>query len=137
LILFFLLAACAPATVGSSTARTTADQPPAAQNQTTTGTVQAPAVAAVQQSIDDNPTRLLRLDYTSLASLMGPAHWMRQEERAEVWQYRHAGCVLNIYLYDRAGLRQVTLYELMDESGELLAADAVRRACFRDLLNAG
>lgn len=124
--------AAAPAAPVASTSTT----PPAASQPAATQSAAGQTTTAAPDP-DDNPARLVGLDRDRLVRLMGPAPWVRQEVQAEVWQYRRSDCVLNLYLYDRVGLRQVVHYDMMDGAGQLLQGDRARRACLRGLRGTG
>ncbi len=49
------------------------------------------------------PAELLGLDPQRLAALLGDPELRRQEPPAEVWQYRNAACVLDIFFYPEGG----------------------------------
>lgn len=54
---------------------------------------------------DEDPKQLFGLDGHRIATLLGPASFVRRDGPAEVWQYRAKACVLDVYLYkDRKGL---------------------------------
>ena len=43
------------------------------------------------------------LDATGVTALLGPPDYRRRDKPAEIWQYRNAACVLDIFLYSFAG----------------------------------
>ncbi len=64
------------------------------------------SAARLPDPINDDPKQLFGLDAHEVADLLGPASFVRRDGPAEVWQYRAAACVLDIYLYtESAGLR--------------------------------
>lgn len=47
--------------------------------------------------------RMLGLDGTGVAALLGEPAFVRRDPPAEVWQYHGTGCVLDLFLYDEPG----------------------------------
>jgi hypothetical protein len=48
---------------------------------------------------DMQPEQLLGLTPDELSGLLGPADFTRDDGPAEIWQFRDAECVLDVYLY--------------------------------------
>lgn len=69
---------------------------PAQQARTTPA---APAAPPPRQ----DPRRLIGLSPESVNTLLGPPAFVRRDPPAEFWRYRGAGCVVEIYFYDRNG----------------------------------
>lgn len=80
--------------------------------------------------INDNPNQLLQFDGQRVATLLGPANFIRRDGSAEVWQYRAAACVLDVYLYKEAGGLKVAHVDLRKRERATLAP----RRCFRYIL---
>lgn len=57
------------------------------------------------------PKRVMGLDEFAIQRLLGAPRLIRREAPAEVWQYRTAACVLDLFLYDEAAGRRVTYAE--------------------------
>lgn len=82
--------------------------------------------------IDDNPEHFLGLDTAAVEGRLGSPDLLRREPPAEVWQYQGKTCVLDLFLYDKDGSKQVVYLEARD----LEAAETESRACLRTLLMA-
>ena len=90
----------------------------------------APAV----RTVEDDPDRLRGLDRTSLEALLGEPGFIRRDEPARIWRYRHESCVLDLFLYAEPG-RDGPSYRVRHveaRAGERRAASA--RGCLRALL---
>jgi hypothetical protein len=62
------------------------------------------------------PASLDGLDSQAVVALLGPPDLRRAEPPAELWQYRLAGCVLDIYLYRDTGAFHVVHAETRDRN---------------------
>ena len=95
---------------------------------------EAPETAALppQPAIDDDPARLMGLDRAGLAKLLGDPELLRREPPAEIWQYRGASCVFDVFLYEQAGRQRVTYLEARDSAARRVGA----RGCLNELLRA-
>ncbi len=93
-----------------------------------------PEIAALPPApkIDDDPARLMGLDGTGLAGLLGEPELVRREPPAEIWQYRGASCVFDVFLYEEAGQQRVTYLEARDGAAQRVGA----RGCLNELLRA-
>ncbi len=93
-----------------------------------------PAIAALppEPLIDDNPQRLMGIGPGALGAILGTPELVRREAPAEIWQYRNSNCVLDVFLYDTAGRREVTYIEARDGAAQRIEA----RACLNELLRA-
>ncbi len=80
--------------------------------------------------IDDNPGQLMGLDPISLEQRLGAPELRRREPPAEVWQYRTASCILDLFLYAKSGIKEVVYVEARD----FTAAEIETRQCLRGLL---
>jgi hypothetical protein len=142
LLLGLSLGACeAP---GEKTPATAAAQgsPPAASAQQAAQPAPAPQqakkpdapVAALPRVpvIDDNPERLMGLSPNGVAKLLGTPALVRREPPAEIWQYRGASCVFDVFLYENAGAQRVTYLEARDQKARRI----VLKGCFGELLRA-
>ena len=87
IILTLCLAGCAGGYHGAAVPRTAATPASGYSNAAATRTTSAP------------PGDLTGLEASRLQSLFGTPGLVRKDSPAEVWQYRSASCVLDIYLY--------------------------------------
>ncbi|WP_119460480.1 hypothetical protein [Rhodospirillaceae bacterium SYSU D60014] len=72
------------------------------------GMISADAAAFLQRgsflrSADIDPARMVGLDGVALERLLGEPALVRRDAPAEIWQYRGADCVLDLFLYREAG----------------------------------
>ena len=84
----------------------------------------------VARPVNDDPNQLLRLSGKKVAALLGAASYVRRDGSAEIWQYRAAQCVLDIFLFQDNGGLSVAHVDLRQRAGETMPA----RRCFGDLL---
>ncbi len=141
-----ITACAADATTGDTKAP---PDPRAAEATDAAASPAEPAVAALQPEMeqaareseqqleparDADPAELIGLDTDRLQRLLGPPRLRRLEEPAQVWQYAHAGCVLDVFLYADAFVanHRVTYYEARSRDGEIIDG----RRCFTGLVNA-
>ena len=82
--------------------------------------------------VDDNPDRLFGLDRTALGAELGEPALIRREAPAEIWQYRGATCVFDVFFYDAAGTHRVEYLEARDSGAQRIDT----RACLNQLLRA-
>lgn len=92
----------------------------------------AEVAALPEPEIDDDPQRLLGLGPDALSNLLGRPELIRRESPAQVWQYRGAGCVFDVVLYQEAEDSTVTYVEARDGNGERMEP----RPCLNQLLRA-
>lgn len=59
--------------------------------------------AALPPGIDSDPRRLVGLDRARLTALLGAPEFLRSDAPAELWRYRARHCILDLFLYTRAG----------------------------------
>ena len=80
-------------------------------------TRKAPQTAAV----NSDPKQLFGMDDAGLTNLLGAPVFQRHDAPAELWQYRHKSCVLDLYLYresgDPGGGLRVQHYDVRSTSG--------------------
>ena len=92
-------------------------------------------LSACQASAPTDPTRsaaILGLDSGAVRKLLGEPGLIRRETPAEVWQYRTAGCVLDVVLYDQASGPRVVYAEARTSAAEPAATDD----CLSDVVTA-
>jgi hypothetical protein len=58
-----------------------------------------PQTAAAPPQAPDAPQRLVGLDRPALQAVLGSPALQRAEGKAELWQYRAAACVLDVFFY--------------------------------------
>jgi hypothetical protein len=131
----FALGACQAAPVAAPEA--TPEATPATEGQTAPAPQSAPEVPEIaalppEPVIDDDPARLMGLDRSGLAKLLGDPELTRREPPAEIWQYRGGSCVFDVFLYEQAGRQLVTYLEARDGAARRIGA----RGCLNELLRA-
>ena len=80
------------------------------------------------------PAHLAGLDGSQVKGLLGPPPFMRRDNPAQIWQYRTAYCLLDVFLY-RDGKGEVYKVRHFEAraSGEKTVSD---KDCFESLLKA-
>jgi hypothetical protein len=93
-----------------------------------------PAIAVLppEPVIDDDPRRLMGIGPDALRAALGEPELVRREIPAEIWQYRGAVCVFDVFLYDTGGRAMVTYVEARDGAAQRIEP----RACLNELLRA-
>jgi hypothetical protein len=114
-----LLAACAakPGPAIEAAALASPDAPAAFDN---------PAPARAKPA---DPEAILGLAPDALERLLGRPELVRRDAPAEVWQYRSASCVVDLYLYPERASYRVAYIEARDRS----AAGMTPERCFDSL----
>jgi len=84
----------------------------------------------VARTVNDDPNQLLQLSGKKVAALLGPASYVRRDGPAEIWQYRAAHCVLDVFLFQDNGGLSVAHVDLRRRAGGTIP----ERRCFGDLL---
>lgn len=87
---------------------------------------------AVAPAVDVDPDQLIGLSGGDVTRKLGTPALIRRDGEAEVWQYRRARCVLDLFLY--GSLKQVEHVDLRDRGD---ATDAAVRDCFARMLEDG
>ena len=121
-------AAETPGDMAVETAPEPAPSPPAAQQILEPPAAPAPEISA-WRTVNDDPEQLMGLAPQAVNRLLGPPSLLRTETPAEVWQYRAADCVLDIFLYaeeEQPDRSRVTYYEIRAAD----SAPSGARACF-------
>ena len=67
------------------------------------------------------PEALIGADRDTIADRLGKPVFLMRAQASEIWQYRAAGCVLDVYLYEEAGAMRVAYIEARDLAGTELA----------------
>ncbi len=79
-----------------------------------------------------DPRRIMGLTRAELSDLLGKPHFRRRDITAEVWQYRHSECILDVFLYESGNDYRVLHFEMRQGKAEA----ASRTRCLAALLNA-
>ena len=117
----FGLAACAP-------------QPYASRMDATTPQVSAPQndeTGKGGQSAGKDSLQLKGLTPVQLRQVLGAPGFQRRDAPAEIWQYRGAGCTLDLFLYDDSAGQKVVHWSVRSPSR---VGDA---ECFHQLVEQG
>ncbi len=136
------LAACAgqSATEGRSTPPRPIAGPPASAQPPPNGAPLAKLPPASRSrkrdSVDDDPNQIVGLFAPEVAILLGRPVTVRREVGAEIWQYRRADCIFDLFLYREDGepMPRVTYFELRAARGASLLSEQDGRSCFSGLV---
>jgi hypothetical protein len=79
-----------------------------------------------------DPRLIMGLTRAELSDLLGKPHFRRRDITAEIWQYRHAECTLDVFLYESGNDYRVLHFEM--RQGRTEAASKTR--CLAALLGA-
>ncbi len=71
-----------------------------------------------------SPAEVMGLDRLAVQKLLGDPGMVRREPPGEVWQYRTAACVLDIFLYDQASGARVLYAEARTRTAEPAPTDS-------------
>ncbi len=82
--------------------------------------------------INDDPQQLLGLSGSVVAERLGAPSLVRRDGPAEIWQYKAAACILDVFLYADTGGQHVRYVELRSHG----TTKEPRRHCFASLLKA-
>jgi hypothetical protein len=86
----------------------------------------------VKPSIDDNPDRLMGMDTGDLTQVLGSPRFVRRDASAQLWRYRSASCVLDLFLYRNEGRPEYLVSHV--EARASGGGNAEKRECFGALL---
>jgi hypothetical protein len=75
------------------------------------------------------PEDILGLAADAIEKLLGRPELVRRDAPAQVWQYRSASCIVDLYLYPEKTSYRVAFIEARDRSAARMAADR----CFDSL----
>ena len=89
----------------------------------------AAAAPAPELAKPARPEDVLGLAADALEKLLGRPELVRRDAPAQVWQYRSASCVVDLYLYPERASYRVAYIEARDRS----AADMAAQRCFDSL----
>ena len=90
----------------------------------------APSIAMTSSNPPPLPETIIGLDIAGLSAELGKPVVLMRAKAAEIWQYRAAGCVLDIYFYEDFGALRVLYIEARDSAGESQAPDACIAAVY-------
>jgi hypothetical protein len=83
--------------------------------------------------VNDDPGRLLGLDGDNLTGLLGAPRFMRRDPPAQLWRYRGKSCVLDVFLFKKAGSGSGSVVRHF-EARSLSKTSMTARICLRALL---
>lgn len=79
------------------------------------------------------PERLVGLSHAEISEIFGKPQFRRHDAPAEIWQYRGAACILDLFLYDTGkGLLRVRHFEIRHPGAKPVS----RRRCLGALAKA-
>lgn len=96
----------------------------------------SPGIASIRQApryrlpFEDNPARLEGLSDQQVTSIFGEPGFRRKDKPAEVWRYRSAGCILDVFLYPEGQNFRVAHAEVRDS-----ATDSVPNHCLTSIVD--
>lgn len=96
-------------------------------------TLSARRLAAIRELGLDHqprPTKLVGVDGFDVEEALGKPDFIRKDDGVEIWQYRTAHCILDLFLYQKRGHLSVDHSELR---GALPDHDA-DRTCFKSIV---
>ena len=70
------------------------------------------------------PAKLIGMDMPRLQTALGLPSVTRHERPAQIWQYRSANCVLDVFFYEEAGAPRVVHLEARDRQAQPVALEA-------------
>lgn len=82
--------------------------------------------------IDGNPERLVGVGTAELTRMLGDPRFVRRDSDAQLWRYRNDSCILDLFLYRKAGQQefQVSHFETRHREGGAVPT----YECFEKLL---
>jgi len=92
------------------------------------------AAVPVPQKVYPQSSTLAGLNGQQVSRLLGPAPFKRQDDPAEIWQYRTTGCTLDIFLYHdgQGSAFKVRHFEARGRNNQKVT----EQDCFVDLIKA-
>lgn len=88
----------------------------------------APGQAVSRQrdgaAVLDGPGALMGMTPEALTELLGEPSVVRREAPAQIWQYRQAACVFDIFLYEEADRLTVAYVESRDHQARKLPVES-------------
>ncbi len=81
------------------------------------------------------PGAVMGLSAGGVTALLGPPDYRRRDRPAEIWQYRNAACVLDLFLYSAEGApAKVNHMDFRRLGTDRDKAGLSDRECFRSFL---
>jgi len=117
---------------GAPMPKAPAPKAPAKAEKNVTETPPPPETRTANLPPPVNPQRIMGLTRAQLSDLLGKPHFRRRDITAEIWQYRHTECILDVFLYESGNGYRVLHFEMRQGK----AAAASRTRCLAALLNA-
>ena len=114
------------------TPKAPAPKAPAEAEKSVAETPPPPQTRTANLATPVNPQRIMGLTRAELSDLLGKPHFRRRDITAEIWQYRHAECTLDVFLYESGNDYRVIHFEMRQGKAEA----ASRTRCLAALLNA-
>ena len=141
LALAVLVGACAQQSKGvTSSAALPQGEAASAPEIASLPSLESPEVPATLPPGIGGSANLVGLDQDAISRLFGTPALRRQEGSAEVWQYLARDCVMDAYLYAKAGgagLHEVTYVEFREAGFGVIAEGAARERCYAHVLSEG
>ena len=112
--------------------------PPTATEAPVSAPETSPVPPLAEAYVPPDPTQVVGMRRTDVLRLLGEPSLVRTESTAEIWQYEHSGCVLDLFLYQngRPDAREVVYFELRDRREGRKLTEAAARYCFGHILRA-
>jgi len=117
---------------GALTPKAPAPKAPAKAKKNIVETPPPPETRTANLAAPVNPQRIMGLTRAELSDLLGKPHFRRRDITAEIWQYRHSECILDVFLYQSGNDYRVLHFEMRQGKAEA----ASRTRCLAALLNA-
>lgn len=83
-------------------------------------------------AIDDDPERLMGVGTAELTRILGDPRFVRRDSNAQLWRYRNETCILDLFLYRKAGQPEYLVSHV--ESRRLEGGSVPTHECFEKLL---
>ncbi len=104
---------------GASTPKAPAPKAPAKAGKIVAETPPPPETRTANLPPPVNPRRIMGLTRAQLSDLLGKPHFRRRDITAEIWQYRHSECILDVFLYESCNDYRVLHFEMRQGKAEL------------------
>lgn len=84
---------------------------------------QIAAIKAFGLDKNPKPTQLIGMNYFDIERALGKPSFVRKDKGVEIWQYKDAHCILDLFLYEKSDGLKVNHTELrgplLDSAGDL------------------
>ena len=114
------------------TPKAPAPEAPAEVEKSVAETPPPPETRTANLAAPVDPRRIMGLTRAELSDFLGKPHFRRRDITAEIWQYRHAECTLDVFLYESGNDYRVLHFEMRQGKAEA----ASRTRCLAALLDA-